>query len=199
MPVVTRTLAVDPREPESPLVEEAVRALEAGGIVAYPTETFYGLAVDARNAAACRRVFELKGRLEQKALPCIVSGLPQLEQAARRLEPVALALARRFWPGPLTLVVEAKPGLAASSTDGGIAIRASSSRLARDLADGLGAPITATSANRSGEAAATTAGEVAAGVGSGVGSDSRWRSLPRWSSFDGRRCAGSTAPPSAGG
>jgi len=161
-----RTLEVDPREPDVRVVTEALRVLREGGIVAYPTETFYGLAVDARSRAACDRLFELKGRPQERALPCIVSGVPQLEAVSRDLGKAALLLARRFWPGPLTLVVEARPGLAASSAEGGIAVRASGLRLARDLAEGLGAPVTATSANRSGSPPATTAEEVLSQLGS---------------------------------
>ncbi len=161
-----RTLEVDPREPEARVVEEALSVLRQDGIVAYPTETFYGLAADARSRTACDRLFELKGRPREKALPCIVSGIPQLEEVARGLGEAALLLARRFWPGPLTLVVEARPGLAASSLQGSIAVRASGLRLPRDLAEGLGAPVTATSANRSGSAPATTAVEVLSGLGS---------------------------------
>jgi len=161
-----RTLEVDPREPEARVVEEALSVLREDGIVAYPTETFYGLAADARSRTACDRLFELKGRPREKALPCIVSGVPQFEEVARGLGEAALLLARRFWPGPLTLVVEARSGLAASSREGSIAVRASGLRLPRDLAEGLGAPVTATSANRSGSAPATTAEEVLSGLGS---------------------------------
>ena len=163
---VARTLDVDPREPDARVVEEALRVLRGGGIVAYPTETFYGLGADARSRAACDRLFELKGRPTDKALPCIVSGVPQLEEVARSLGRGVLPLARRFWPGPLTLVIHAKPGLAASSPEGGLAVRASGVRLPRDLAKGLGAPLTATSANRSGAPPATTAKEVLAELGS---------------------------------
>jgi L-threonylcarbamoyladenylate synthase len=168
MPLVARTLSVDPQDPEAAVVAEALRVLREGGVVAYPTETFYGLAVDARSAAACRRLFELKGRPEEKAFPCIVSGLAQLRETATRLEAAALELAQKFWPGPLTLVVQARQGIAASSADGGIAVRASSVRLARDLAESLEAPITATSANPSGETAATAVHEVAGSLAGGV-------------------------------
>jgi L-threonylcarbamoyladenylate synthase len=163
---VARTLDVDPREPNARVVEEALGVLRGGGIVAYPTETFYGLAVDARSRAACSRLFELKGRPMEKALPCIVSGVEQLEEVARNLGSAVLPLAREFWPGPLTLVIEARPGLAAASPEGGLAVRVSGLRLPRDLAEGLGAPITATSANRSGEPPATTAEEVLSELGS---------------------------------
>ena len=165
---MARTLDVDPREPDARAVEDAVRVLRGGGIVAYPTETFYGLGVDARNRAACDRLFELKGRPAGKALPCIVSGVPQLEEVGRNLGSSVFLLARTFWPGPLTLLIEAKPGLAASSPDGGLAVRASGLRLPRDLAARLGAPITATSANRSGSPPATTAGEVLSELGPGL-------------------------------
>ena len=163
-----RTIRVDPLDPDARIVEEAVRVLRAGGIVAYPTETFYGLAVDARSRAACGRLFELKGRPEDKAFPCIVSGVPQLEETAQRLGSAARLLAETFWPGPLTLVVEAGAPLAASAPDGGIAVRASGLRLARDLAQGLGAPVTSTSANRSGAPPATTAEEAISAFGPGL-------------------------------
>ena len=149
------------------MVAEALHVLRDGGVVAFPTETFYGLGADARSASACDLVFELKERPPDKAFPCIVSGLPQAEEWALEVDEAARTLARRFWPGPLTLVLAARPGLAASSIDGGIAVRASSLRLARDLAEGLGGPITATSANRSGEPATTTASQ-ASSLGPGI-------------------------------
>jgi L-threonylcarbamoyladenylate synthase len=165
---LARTLDVDPREPDARVLDEALRVLREGGIVAYPTETFYGLGVDARSRVACDRLFELKGRPAEKALPCIVSGIPQLQEVARNLGNAVLPLARRFWPGPLTLVVEAKPGLAASSSEGGLAVRASGLGLPRKLAERLGAPITATSANRSGAPPATTADAVLSELGSEI-------------------------------
>ena len=163
-----RSIRVDPFDPDARVVEEAVRVLRDGGIVAYPTETFYGLGVDARSRAACGRLFELKGRPEDKAFPCIVSGVPQLEETAQELGWAARLLAERFWPGPLTLVVEAGVRLAASAPDGGIAVRASGLRLARDLAEGLGAPVTSTSANRTGLPPATTAEEALSALGPGL-------------------------------
>lgn len=165
---VARTLRVDPRKPDALVVEEALSVLRKDGIVACPTETFYALAVDARSQIACERVFEVKGRPPEKALPCIVSGIAQLEEVARDPGREALLLARRFWPGPLTLVVDARPGLAAASPEGSIAVRASGLLLPRELARALGAPLTATSANRSGSAPATTAESVAGDIGSEV-------------------------------
>jgi L-threonylcarbamoyladenylate synthase len=163
-----KTLRIDPWKPEARVMEEALEVLRAGGIIVYPTETYYGLGVDARRSEACDRLFELKGRPQEKALPCIVSGIPQLEETARDLGKEALLLARTFWPGPLSLVVLAKPGLAAASSEGTIALRASGLPLARMLAEGLGAPLTATSANRSGSPPATSAETALRELGSGV-------------------------------
>lgn len=165
---VAKTLRIDPREPEARLVEEAVSVLERDGIVVYPTETFYGLGVDARSGPACERLFDLKGRPAEKALPCIVSGIPQLQEVARDLGKEALFLAQKFWPGPLTLVVLARPGLAAASPESTLAVRASGLPLPRILARALGAPLTATSANRSGSPPATTADATRRELGSGV-------------------------------
>lgn len=166
--MVAKMLPIDAREPEARLVEEALLVLGRDGIVAYPTETFYGLAVDGRSRLACDRLFDLKGRPPQKALPLIVSGISQLEKVARDLGKEALLLARTFWPGPLTLVVLAKPGLAAASSEGTIAVRASGLPLPRILAEALGGPLTATSANRSGSPPATTADMALRDIGSGV-------------------------------
>jgi L-threonylcarbamoyladenylate synthase len=163
-----RTLAVDPQDPDSRAVDEAVRVLRAGGVVAFPTETFYGLAVDARSLRACERLLALKGRPEDKAFPCVVSGVPQLEEVASRLEAAALVLAKAFWPGPLTLVVEAKPGYAAAAPDGSIAVRSSGLRLAREIPRSFGAPVTSTSANRSGSPATRTAAEAIESFEEGV-------------------------------
>lgn len=161
-------LEVDPHRPAKPVLEAAVAVLRKGGIVAFPTETFYGLGADAGSREACGRLFELKGRPKEKAFPCIVSGISQLTDLAAHLLPEALSLARRFWPGPLTLVVAARPGLAAAASDGSIAVRASSLVLARNLAAALGGPLTATSANRSDSPPATTAPEVLAEIGDGL-------------------------------
>jgi L-threonylcarbamoyladenylate synthase len=163
-----RTLEIDVRDPGARALSEAVRVLRQGGVVAFPTETFYGLAVDARSRAACDRLLALKGRPEDKALPCVISGVPQLEDVAARLDPAALVLAKTFWPGPLTLVVEAKPGYAAAAPDGSIAVRASGLRLAREVPRSFGAPVTSTSANRSGSPAARTAAEAIESIGEGV-------------------------------
>ena len=103
MPTV---LTVDPRSPDPDLVARAAAALGLGGIVAYPTDTFYGLGVDPRDPAAVAALFEAKGRPSGQALPLVAADLEQARLAAA-LTPLALRLARTFWPGPLTLGVRA--------------------------------------------------------------------------------------------
>lgn len=149
-------LDVDPQAPDEGVVDRARAVIEAHGIVALPTETFYGLAVSAFDAAAVRRVFELKGRSGEKALPCIVADPEQLSRLAISIPRPVPPLARRFWPGPLTIVVPARTSVAAASPAGTVAVRVSGLPLARRLAAAAG-PITATSANRSGAPAPTRA------------------------------------------
>jgi L-threonylcarbamoyladenylate synthase len=155
-----RIVVVDPHRPRAEDVSRAVEVLERGGTVAYPTETFYGLAADSLNEEACASVFRLKGRGAEKALSCILSGSEQLSMVSEDVSPSAWRLAERFWPGPLTLVIPARRGLAVRAPDGTVAVRVSSLAIARSLAEALGRPITATSANRAGEASSETAADV---------------------------------------
>src|SRR5882672_953130 len=105
------TLKVDPRDPDPAVIREAAQLIRDGLVVAYPTDTLYGLAVDPRNAAAVRRLYELKGRAEGSALTLIAADLAHA-RAAGDLTPNAERLAARWWPGPLTIVVRARPILA---------------------------------------------------------------------------------------
>lgn len=155
---------MDTEQPQGDVLAQARRVLEEHGVVALPTETFYGLAVSVFDQVACERVFEIKGRPSTKALPCIVSGIEQLERVASEISPLASELASRFWPGPLTLIVPARATVAAGSENGTIAVRVSSLTLARELA-AIAGPVTATSANVSGASPATTADEVVAQLG----------------------------------
>ncbi len=129
-----------------------------GLVVAYPTDTLYGLAVDPRNAAAVARLYELKGRVESAALTLIAADTGQARTAGQ-MTVAAERLAARWWPGPLTIVVPAQASLARAALAGGstVGIRVPDHRVAIALARAAGFCITATSANRSGAAAATTA------------------------------------------
>ena len=153
-----------PRTPAEELAL-AVVALRRGEIVAYPTETFYGLAVDARDELALARLRELKGRGE-KAFSVLVVGAEMLERLCEPPSARARALIERYWPGALTLALPARPNVpAALVADGCIAVRESPHPLARALVRALGGPNTATSANLPGAPPATTPGHVKAALG----------------------------------
>lgn len=144
--------------------------LRAGGLVAFPTETSYGLAVDPLNQAALERLFSLKRRDPGKPVLLIVAEPGQLAGLAAEIPAAFNSLMARFWPGPLTLVFPGAPGLPALLTGGTgtIGARVSSHPAARRLGKAFGRPLTATSANLSGFPAAVTAEEVTAQLGAGV-------------------------------
>ena len=149
--------ALDPER-----IQEACAVLRDGGVVAYPTDTFYGLAVDPRLPAAVARLFAVKARAPGQAVPLIAADNAQVDAAAE-LNEAAQRLARVFWPGPLSIVVPARELICVSAraVDGSVALRVPACPAARDLARAHGFCITATSANRSGEPATTSAVEVA--------------------------------------
>src|SRR5215510_7739292 len=143
----------------------AVRCLRAGGLVAFPTETVYGLGTDATNGKAIARLYEAKGR---PAFNPLIAHIHDLDAAHGLgvLDPVAARLAQVFWPGPLTLVVPRQPScpVAELATAGlaTIALRVPAHAVARDLLAVFGGPIVAPSANRSGHVSPTTAHHVLA-------------------------------------
>jgi L-threonylcarbamoyladenylate synthase len=166
---VARLVQIDPRRPRRGLIEEAAAQLRLGQVIGMPTETFYGLAADALNPVAVAKVYELKRRPTDLPLPVIVDSLAMLERIAE-LPPVALRLAEKFWPGPLSLILPAK-GLVPPNLTGGtgkLAARISSHPVATGLAAALGGPVTATSANLSGRAGLLSAPEVEAELGHGL-------------------------------
>jgi L-threonylcarbamoyladenylate synthase len=125
-------------------IAAAVKVLKRSGIIAYPTETTYGLGCDPRNAKAVRRIYAIKGREKKKPLLLVASSTQQVKKVAK-IVGKNLTLANRFWPGPLTLVLPAKVGKKE------VAIRISSSPLVQLLTGAHGFPIVSTSANKSGE------------------------------------------------
>ena len=141
------------------ILQPAVEWLRQGGIVALPTDTFYGLAVDVRSDAAVASVFDLKGRSAESALPLIAASVAQVEAFCGPLNPATRQLARVWWPGPLSVVCDAPPDVSAAAHGGTgtVAVRVPAHPVARALAEGWGAPIAATSANRSGDPAVMTA------------------------------------------
>jgi len=148
----------------SPLdIAQAAAAIRRGEIVAFPTETFYGLAVDALDGAALSRLFDLKGREAGKASALLVADLAMFAGLCLEIPAAARALAEAHWPGPLTIALRARPDLPpAIVMDGFVAARVPSHPVAHALVAAVGRPITATSANPAGAAPPVTAAEVAA-------------------------------------
>jgi L-threonylcarbamoyladenylate synthase len=146
-----RVAAADRATPEATALDEAARVIGGGGIVAFATETLYGLAVDPWNAAAVARLLRAKGREVGKGMPLVVGDLESALAVASSIPPSAWPLAARHWPGALTLVLPAVGGLPRAVAPDGVAVRWTSSPLAAALARAAGGAITATSANRSGD------------------------------------------------
>jgi L-threonylcarbamoyladenylate synthase len=163
-------VVVDPRSPDPAAIELAATAIRAGKLVALPTDTLYGLAADPFNRDAVARVFAAKGREAGKALPLIAADRAQIEASLGPLPATARALAERFWPGPLTLLVAAPPALVSGATGGAarVGVRVPDHPIARALCRAAGSPLTATSANVSGQPATADPDVVAASLASHV-------------------------------
>lgn len=163
-----RWLRLDPERPDPETLRAAVDALAAGEVVAFPTDTLYGLAVDPRRPDAARRLFALKRRPAGQAVPLIAADAGQIERVVRDVSRLARRLAERWWPGPVSIVLDASPALdpLLLTEAGTVAVRVPAHPLARRLAADFQHPITATSANRSGSPPAADAAAVAAGLGS---------------------------------
>jgi L-threonylcarbamoyladenylate synthase len=150
-------LATDPHA-----IDRACEVLEAGGLVAFPTDTVYGVGADAFQPRAVERIYEVKGRPLAKAIPLLIDDGEKLHMVAEDIPEVAWALAKRFWPGALTVVLHRKPEVPDIVTGGGatIAVRVPDHSFALGLIRAVGGVLAATSANLSGCADPTTAGEV---------------------------------------
>lgn len=143
----------------------AVEVLRAGRLVAFPTDTVYGLGALVQDDQAIRELYRVKGRGSEKAIPILLGSSDDLLQVAKEPPQMALALAQRFWPGALTLIVPVRPGLPASITpDDTIGVRVPDHDLARALLR-LAGPLATTSANPTGEASPVTPDEVMRGIG----------------------------------
>jgi L-threonylcarbamoyladenylate synthase len=157
---------VDPRKPAIPAIRKAAAVLKAGGLVVYPTETAYALGCDAADAGAVRKIFAVKRRDASKPLPLIAASMTKISGIAQ-LSKFERALARAFWPGPLTLVLPFRrrfaPGVA--SKRGDLALRLSPHPVASALARGLGRPVVSTSANLSGRGTPYRVADVLADLG----------------------------------
>lgn len=151
-------------------VSEVVEVLRSGGVAAIPTDTVYGLAANGLDETAAARVFEVKGRRDGMPLPLLLAGVDDLSLCCTDVPDSVRVLAEAFWPGSLTLVLRRSDAVPDTVTGGGdtVGVRVPDHPIPREIARRLGAPITGTSANRSGLPPATTAAEVREQIGDRV-------------------------------
>jgi L-threonylcarbamoyladenylate synthase len=162
-----RRVFVDPEAPQRDAIEEAATWIRRGGLVALPTDTLYGLAADPFSNTAVTRLFEAKGRAAARALPLIAADSAQVVAHLGRLSGEAERLAATFWPGPLTLLIAASSALALAVTSGtgAVGVRVPADEVARRICAACGHPVTATSANISGQPATADPDEVERSLG----------------------------------
>lgn len=160
----TKILTASDPEQSREAIRCAAAMLQAGGVVAFPTETVYGLGADAGNAAAVEKIFAAKGRPADNPLIVHIGGVEQLDQLVREIPPRAFLLAGHFWPGPLTMVLpksERLPGIVTAGLQS-VAVRVPAHPLALALLREASLPVAAPSANLSGSPSPTTAAHVMA-------------------------------------
>jgi L-threonylcarbamoyladenylate synthase len=150
--MATDLIEIDPEDPQPEVLERAATAIRRGQVVAIPTDALYTLVADPFNLRAVTQVFTAKGREPHRSLPILVRDLMMAEELASELNNRFYILARRFWPGPLTIIVaaSAKVPLKVTGNTGRLALRQSKDRVVGDLVSLLNAPLISTSANISG-------------------------------------------------
>ncbi len=149
---MSRVLPVNPDSPEEDVIRQAGKELNSGNIVALPTDTIYGLCAHALDKEAIKKLYEIKGKKDEKGAPVLIGCQSQLNGLVRDISPHALSLMDSLWPSGLTLVLPAFPKLSPLLGEGGssVAVRMPAQTLCRTLAMRVG-PFVATSANLSGE------------------------------------------------
>ncbi len=160
MPV--ELLNISSEAPQKSSLQYAADMITSGKVVAVPTDTFYALTADPFNLAAIEAVFRIKGRPESRALPILVDSVERAISLIRDVPDNFLKLSQQFWPGPLTLVIEATDRLPLKVTgnSGRVALRWANSRIVSGLIASVGGPITGTSANISGFPSCTNAQQI---------------------------------------
>ena len=155
-------LKVNCDTPEPSLVRYAADQIRAGEVLGMPTDTFYGLAADPFNLRAVDRVYDIKTRSRHKPLSLLIESVDQAEELAKALPDEFYALARKFWPGPLTVIVRAgsRLPLKVTANTGNVALRVPSAKIPLAVVQAAAIPITATSANLSGASECTSAAQV---------------------------------------
>lgn len=192
--MATDLIEVNPESPADDAIERAVIAIRGGKVVAIPTEALYTLIADPMNLHAITRVFLAKGRETVRSLPMLVSDTMMVEDLARELSTRFYLLARRFWPGPLSIILPAasKVPLKVTGNTGRLSVRHSRSVIAARIIEQINQPVIATSANISGQPTCTSGIEVFGnmdgrvdlvldgGVCTGVGSSTVDITEPYW-------------------
>ena len=163
-------LSIDPVAPDAGVIKAAVRAIRDGGIVAMPTDTLYGLAANPFDTAALAAIQRVKERPTERAIPLVAADVDQIAATLGVLPLLARLLALRFWPGPLTMLMQAPERLPAEVTGGTgrVGVRVPAHAVARALCAACGTPLTATSANKSGRPATNDPDVVAESLGAEI-------------------------------
>ncbi|MEC8957866.1 MAG: L-threonylcarbamoyladenylate synthase [Nitrospinota bacterium] len=163
-------LKVKTSNPESwgIMIAETQKILEGGGVIAFPTDTFYGLGANPYNTKAVDKIYSIKGRDPEKPLLLLIDSLTKLDGLVEEISEAGTKLIESFWPGPLTMLFKPKHTIPKNITTGLIGIRQPGNSLTRKILAGLNYPLTAPSANISGEDPATTAEQVKDRLGNKV-------------------------------
>jgi len=163
-------LKVKPSDPESwgIMIAETQKILEGGGVIAFPTDTFYGLGANPYNTKAVEKIYSIKGRDSEKPLLLLIDSIIKLDDLTEEISEAANKLIKSFWPGPLTMLFKPKSTIPKNITTGLIGIRQPGNPITQKILAELNFPLTAPSANISGEAPTTSAEQVRSSLGSKV-------------------------------
>lgn len=158
--MLTRIVKVNPEAPDESTLREAVKRLNQGNPIAFPTETVYGLGVSARSPKGIEAIYSIKGRSKEKPLQLMISNLEMLKKIVRSIPESAYPLIEKYWPGPLTIIFRANAAFSASSGLATVAVRFPNHPVPLAIIERLGNPMAATSANLSGNLSVRNAGDV---------------------------------------
>ena len=160
--MATDLIETDPQEPSAAAIDRAAMILRRGGVVAIPTDALYSLVCDPLSLKAVGRIFQSKGRESNRSLPVMVDGIVMAEELATEASARFFVLARRFWPGPLTIITQgsSRVPLKVTGNTGRLAIRQPKGAIPMALLEKMGQPLIATSANLSGQPTCTSGSEV---------------------------------------
>lgn len=152
---------------EGRALEEAVSTIQHGGVVAFPTDTVYGIGASLQHRSALSRIYDIKGRDKVKPIPILISRPDVVDTLSDEADEELVELAHRFWPGPLTIILKAKPSLPpeVKAPDGTCGVRIPDHSIPLAIAQSNGGAIATTSANKSGQPAATTATDIQTSLG----------------------------------